>query len=101
MPPKRLLYAQLWPSESTEAVLSALRVVCDSAGLPMALSTDRGAWAFYTRRAGERVDQPRLPQVGGALQQLGIEHEQGPRARRADRRAQHARDRCEQRGIRK
>src|SRR5437867_1135640 len=57
---KRLLYAQLWPSESTEAVLSALRVVCESAGLPMALYTDRASWAFYTRRAGERVDRTRL-----------------------------------------
>jgi transposase len=32
---KRLLYAQLWPSESTTAVLSPLRAVCESAGLPM------------------------------------------------------------------
>jgi len=71
---KRLLYAQLWPSESTEAVLSALRIVCESAGLPMALYTDRASWAFYTRRAGERVDRTRLTQVGRALQQLGIEH---------------------------
>src|SRR6266540_1321617 len=61
---KRLLYAQLWPSESTEAVLSALRAVCESAGLPMALYTDRASWAFYTRRAGERVDRTRLTQLG-------------------------------------
>ncbi len=71
---KRLLYAQLWPSESTEAVLTALRAVCESAGLPMALYTDRASWAFYTRRAGERVDRTHLTQVGRALQQLGIEH---------------------------
>src|SRR3989454_7370166 len=69
---KHLVYAQLWPSESTEAVLSALRIVCESAGLPMALYTDRASWAFYTRRAGERVDRTRLTQVGRALQQLGI-----------------------------
>src|SRR6266849_8253489 len=71
---KRLVYAQLWPSESTEAVFSALRAVCERAGLPMALYTDRASWAFYTRRAGERVDRTRLTQVGRALQQLGIEH---------------------------
>jgi hypothetical protein len=71
---KRLLYAQLWPSESTEAILSALRAVCGSAGLPMALYSDRASWAFYTPRAGERVDRTRLTQVGRALQQLGIEH---------------------------
>lgn len=71
---KRLVYAQLGPSESTEAVLSALRAVCESAGLPMALYTDRASWAFYTRRAGERVDRTRLTQVGRALHQLGVEH---------------------------
>src|SRR5712692_9756717 len=71
---KRLVYAQLWPSESTAAVFSALRAMCESAGLPMALYTDRASWAFYTRRAGERVDRTRLTQVGRALQQLGIEH---------------------------
>src|SRR5262245_24549098 len=71
---KRLVYAQLWPSESTEAVFSALRTVCETAGLPMALYTDRASWAFYTRRAGERVDRTRLTQVGRALHQLGIEH---------------------------
>src|SRR2546426_7789201 len=42
---KHLVYAQLWPSESTEAVLSALRVACESAGLPTALYTDRASWA--------------------------------------------------------
>jgi transposase len=71
---KRLVYAQLWPSESTEAVFSALHAVCASAGLPMALYTDRASWAFYTRRTGERVDRTRLTQVGRALHQLGIEH---------------------------
>jgi transposase len=71
---KHLVYAQLWPSESTEAVLSALGAVCASAGLPMALYTDRASWAFYTPRAGEPVDRTRVTQVGRALQQLGIEH---------------------------
>jgi transposase len=71
---KRLLYAQLWLSESTHAVLSALRAVCESVGLPMALYTDRASWAFYTPRAGERVDRTRLTQVGQALHRLGIEH---------------------------
>ena len=71
---KRLLYAQLWPAETTEAVLTALRAVCAQPGLPAALYTDRAAWAFYTRRAGERVDPERRTQVGRALHQLGIEH---------------------------
>jgi transposase len=71
---KRLLYAQLWPAETTEAVMSALRAVFSTAGLPMALYTDRAGWAFYTPQAGGRVDPAQLTQVGRALHRLGIEH---------------------------
>ena len=38
---KRVLYAQLWPSESTTAIMTALRDVLTTHGLPMALYTDR------------------------------------------------------------
>ena len=43
---KRLLYAQLWPGETTAAVMSALRAVFQTLGLPIALYTDRAGWAF-------------------------------------------------------
>jgi len=71
---KRVLYAQLWRAETTEAVLTALAHVIRTAGLPMALYTDRAAWAAHTPRAGGPVDKGRLTQVGRALQRLGIEH---------------------------
>jgi hypothetical protein len=71
---KRLLYAQLWPSETSLAVLTALRAVFAGQGLPVALYTDRAGWAFHTPQAGGRVDRTRLTQVGRALAQLGIEH---------------------------
>jgi transposase len=71
---KRLLYAQLWPAESTEAVLTALKEVVESYGIPMSLYTDRAAWAFHTPNAGRKVDKERLTQVGRALAQLGVEH---------------------------
>lgn len=71
---KRLLYAQLWPSETTQAVMSALRHVCAAHGLPIALYTDRAGWAFHTPKAGGRVDRTHLTQVGRALAHLGIEH---------------------------
>src|SRR5205807_3417257 len=45
---KRLLYAQLWPAETTAVVFSALHAVCTRWGLPMALYTDRAHWAFHT-----------------------------------------------------
>jgi transposase len=69
-----LLYAQLWPQETTLAVMSALAEVLRTQGLPMALYTDRAGWAFVTPKATGPVDQTRLTQVGRALHQFGIEH---------------------------
>jgi hypothetical protein len=71
---KRLLYAQLWPGESTEAVMTALRTVFQTLGLPIALYTDRARWAFYTPQAGGKVDPRHPTQLGRALAALGIEH---------------------------
>jgi hypothetical protein len=71
---KRLLYAQLWPEETTHAVLMALRAVLAGCGLPMALYTDRAGWAFHTPMAGGRVDRTHLTVVGQILARLGIEH---------------------------
>ena len=71
---KRLLYAQLWPAETTAAVFTALHAVCTTWGLPIALYTDRAGWAFHTPRAGGPVDRTHLTQVGRALAHLGIEH---------------------------
>src|SRR6266852_3592056 len=51
---KRLLYAQLWAAETTEAVMTALRAVFAEHGLPVTLYTDRAGWAFHTPQAGGR-----------------------------------------------
>lgn len=71
---KRLLYAQLWPAETTAAVCSALHAVCTAWGLPIALYTDRAGWAFHTPKAGGPIDRTHPTQVGRALERLGIEH---------------------------
>ena len=71
---KRLLYAQLWPGETTAAVFSALHTVCTAWGLPIALYTDRAHWAFHTPTAGGPIDRTHPTQVGRALAHLGIEH---------------------------
>jgi hypothetical protein len=71
---KRLLYAQLWPEETTQAVLMALRTVLEGFGLPMAFYTDRAGWAFHTPTAGGRIDRTHLTVVGRILARLGIEH---------------------------
>ncbi len=70
----QLLYAQFWERETTQAVMTALREVITTYGLPMALYSDRAGWAFYTPTAKGPVDKTRLTQVGRALKQLGVEH---------------------------
>lgn len=71
---KRVLYAQLWPGETTIAVLTALRDVITTYGLPMAVYTDRAHWAFHTPQAHGPVTRGPRTQVGRALERLGIEH---------------------------
>ena len=71
---KHLLYAQLWPGETLQAVMSALAHVLRTCGLPGALYTDRAGWAFHTPKAGGPIDRDRLTHVGRALARLGIEH---------------------------
>jgi hypothetical protein len=71
---KRLLYAQLWPTETTAAIFAALHAVFTSHGLPIALYTDRARWAFHTPKAGGPIDRTHLTQVGRALHRLGVEH---------------------------
>lgn len=70
----RLLYAQLWPQESTQAVLTALREVVEGHGIPASIYTDRASWAFQTPKAGAAVSKTHLTQVGEVLKRLGIEH---------------------------
>jgi hypothetical protein len=70
----RVVYAQLWPSETTAAVMTGLREVFATFGLPMALYSDRAGWAFHTPSAKGPVDKRHLTQVGRALAQLGVEH---------------------------
>ena len=70
----QVLYAQLERSESTETVMTALRSVVQTHGIPACLYTDRAPWAFHTPTAGQPVDKDKLTQIGRALQQLGVEH---------------------------
>lgn len=81
---KQLLYAQLGEGgETVQAVLTALRAVLETHGLPMALYPDRASWACHTPTAGGSPDRRQLTQVGRALARLGIEHILGfsPQAR--------------------
>jgi transposase len=70
----RLLYAQLWMEESTQAVLAAVRQVVETFGIPASIYTDRASWAFETPEAGKSVSKTHLTQVGEVLKRLGVEH---------------------------
>jgi len=85
----RLLYAQLWRGETSQAVMTAMREVIQAHGIPQSLYTDRAGWAFETPKAGGKVDKVHLTQVGEALARLGIEHipSYSPQARGRSERA--------------
>jgi hypothetical protein len=70
----RLLYTQLWPGETTRAVMTAMREVVREHGIPESFYTDRAGWAFKTPQAGGKVSKTHLTQVGEALARLGVEH---------------------------
>src|SRR6266851_7452957 len=63
---KQVLYAELVDGgESTAAVMTALRAVVTTWGLPMALYTDRAHWAAHTPVAGGAADRTKLTQEIG------------------------------------
>jgi len=69
-----LLYAQLWPQETTEAIMTALKAVIAELGVPLSLYNDRAGWAFYSPKTGEKVSKTEFTQVGRALDEAGVEH---------------------------
>ncbi len=72
---KHVLYAELVAGgESLPAIMTALRGVLETHGIPGALYTDRAGWAVYTPTSGTAPDRTKLTQVGRALARLGIEH---------------------------
>jgi transposase len=66
--------AFLVDEEGTASSFRGLMETFSRTGLPCSLYTDRGSHYFYTRKAGEKVDETVLTQVGRALDKLGIEH---------------------------
>src|SRR6202795_2573359 len=66
-----IYYAQLVEQESTRTVLQALREVVGGQGVFCALYCDRASHFFETPKAGGRIDEQRVTQVGRALRELG------------------------------
>jgi transposase len=69
----KVLGARLEEVEATETVLQALYNVIKKYGIPMSVYSDRASWAFYTPKAGGKVDKERLTGVGKVLAKLGVE----------------------------
>jgi transposase len=70
----KILYSQLWPTETSLAVLTALAEVISTHGIPASLYSDRASWGVFTPKAGLKPDRTKLTEVGKALKKLGIEH---------------------------
>jgi len=67
-----IYYAQLVAAESTLTVMAAVRAVIEAKGLFCSLYCDRASHFFLTPKAGERVSDKHITQVGRALAELGI-----------------------------
>lgn len=67
-----IYYAQLVETESTAAVMTALRQVIETKGIFCSLYSDRASHFWLTPKAGEAVDRQSVTQLGRALRELGI-----------------------------
>ncbi len=67
-----IYYAQLVAEEGTRTLMPAVREVVEKQGIFCALYSDRASHFFVTPKAGGKVDENQLTQLGRALQELGI-----------------------------
>jgi hypothetical protein len=63
---------ELFDEEGTLECMSTLKNCVQEHGIFCSLYTDRGAHFFFTPKAGERVNEHNLTQIGRALTELGI-----------------------------
>jgi transposase len=67
-----IYYAQLVEEEGTRTLMPAVREVIQQQGIFCALYSDRASHFFVTPRAGGKVDENQVTQLGRALKELGI-----------------------------
>jgi transposase len=67
-----IYYAQLVEEEGTRTLMPAVREVIEERGIFCALYSDRASHFFVTPKAGGKVDESQVTQLGRALQELGI-----------------------------
>ena len=66
-----IYYAQLVEEEGTRTLMPAVRKVIEEQGVFCALYSDRAGHFFVTPKAGGKVDENQLTQLGRALKELG------------------------------
>ncbi len=67
-----IYYAQLVEEEGTRTLMPAVREVIEQQGIFCALYSDRASHFFVTPRAGGKVDENQVTQLGRALKELAI-----------------------------
>jgi hypothetical protein len=67
-----IYYAQLVGEEGTRTLMPAVREVIEKQGIFCALYSDRASHFFVTPKAGGKVDESQVTQLGRALKELGI-----------------------------
>jgi len=67
-----IYYAQLVEEEGTRTLMPAVREVIEKQGIFCALYSDRASHFFVTPKAGGKVDESQVTQLGRALKELGI-----------------------------
>jgi transposase len=67
-----IYYAQLVEEEGTRTLMPAVREVIQQQGIFCALYSDRASHFFVTPKAGGKVDESQVTQLGRALKELGI-----------------------------
>src|ERR1700720_3744117 len=68
-----IYYAQLVEEEGTRTLMPAVREVIEQQGIFCALYSDRASHFFGTPKAGGKVDENQVTQLGRALRELGIQ----------------------------
>jgi transposase len=68
-----IYYAQLVGEEGTRTLMPAVREVIEKQGIFCALYSDRASHFFVTPKAGGKVDESQVTQLGRALKELGIQ----------------------------
>jgi transposase len=67
-----IYYAQLVKEEGTRTLMPAVREVIQQQGIFCGLYSDRASHFFVTPKAGGKVDENQVTQLGRALKELGI-----------------------------